>query len=233
MVRSAWGIFLTLGVIAAFQWGFGIVLASQGAEPSATLLLTLAALVIAGGGFITNLGKHIAKIPSVFRSEQPRYMSGYLINELQVQEIIRPHLAGYLINGQMDQASIKRVEAPGYVHCILDSLPVIDNSVYSGAELVERSAAHPVEPVVEVERADDRQFKLGAQPTSFWRKLYQLLLLISLFWLGHGALSDVSQGKLFTIGSTVLFIYLVDTIVTDRLMRLRRSTIASDCSRSW
>ncbi|MBM5458732.1 hypothetical protein H8F21_14285 [Pseudomonas sp. P66] len=195
---------LLAGVLYSCHWGISYVGSQQGADLNGATVATVFALAVAAIGVIAI----VTRIIKIILEKDVDRLSGFAINEEQVQEIL------------------KSSTAPGYVIKILDNLPVIFSYQNSDADL-NLQAVRDMEADATLchiaPSATEQQ-----EPKRWWAKPVLLVALLSMAWLAFGALLTEHYDYLQTIGAVAVLAFVLDVLVcwhwahkTDRLIAQR------------
>lgn len=195
---------VVFGAIYGCVWGYEYIQSQWGSGPTASVLATFAALIVAA---LSAAASMIATV-SLLRKDAPQdsfNLSGYLMTELQAQAILRS-------------------SPPGYAIRMLDSLPVVSyykksEGLIQGLE-VEPSAIEPQSPI-----PDKRRTRWGIS--------WGMVVMVSLLWLAFGTLLSEESDTMAMIGSVVVIGFAIDVIFC-RIARLKTErVIAKKTGSSW
>ncbi|ORL53102.1 hypothetical protein B7H18_03730 [Pseudomonas putida] len=197
-------ILVFFGLVNGCVWGYDYIQAQRSLGLSTAMAGTIVALTVAAIGAAAS----IVTIVRLYRKEAAdgfTPLSGLLITELQVQDILRS-------------------SPPGYAIAMLNGLPVMayfeKNEIPPEGFETEKSAIEP-------------EAVASEKPQKWWRRPVWVLITLSVLWLAIGSLLSENPDTMAVIGSCAVIGLLFNALLR-RVLRCRtKRIIAQRTGATW
>lgn len=195
-------ILVFIGLAYGCVWGYDYLQAQSGSGLSAAIAATFASLTVAA----VSAAASLVSIVRLYREvDSSPLLSGRLITEFQVQEILRS-------------------SPPGYAITMLNGLPVI--------AYFEKSEIRP-ERTEMVTSAIETESVAAEKPQKWWKRPVGVLIMLSFFWLAIGSLLSENPDTMAVIGSFAVIVLLINALLRRILRRRSKRIIAQRTGTTW